>query len=68
MNITVRDFFCFSTAIAVMISATPALSSAPSRVLPSVVMSVCPNNWCSTGNMTGERISSPIPSAISPPR
>lgn len=33
-------FFCCNTASAVMISAIPALSSAPNKVLPSVVISV----------------------------
>ena len=39
---SVRGAFCYQSSMAVMISATPALSSAPRSVVPSVVISVLP--------------------------
>ena len=51
---------------AVMISATPALSSAPSSVVPSVWMSVWPTKCFSSGNSSGVMASWPL-RRISPP-
>ena len=53
--------------MAVIISATPALSSAPRREVPSVVMSVRPFNVERVGKSDTLRYS-PVPSnRISPP-
>ena len=52
---------------AVIISAMPALSSAPSRVVPSVVMSVMPTSFFRPGNAAGLSVS-PLPArSTSPP-
>ena len=51
---------------AVMISATPALSSAPSSVVPSVWISVCPLKKASSGNSETFIVSWPF-RAMSPP-
>ena len=49
-----------------MISATPALSSAPSSVVPSVWISVCPLKKASSGNSETFIVSWPF-RAMSPP-
>ena len=54
----------FSTAV--MISATPALSSAPSSVEPSVTSSTFPRTSFMAGNCFSERMT-PWPSSISSP-
>jgi hypothetical protein len=41
--------FCFKVSIIVMISATPALSSEPSRVVPSAVMMSSPISVFNSG-------------------
>ena len=47
---------CFKYCIAVNISAIPALSSAPSSVIPSEVIIVCPLCWSNEGNSKGESV------------
>ena len=49
-----------------MISATPALSSAPSSVVPSVWMSVCPLKNVSSGKSATRIVNCPL-STMSPP-
>ena len=51
----------------VRISAIPALSSAPSRVVPSVVMRVWPRQAMRSGNCAGLSTSPLWPSRILPP-
>ena len=57
-------------ATSAMISATPALSSTASSVLPSLVRSSLPTNWGSAGVFSGvSETGSPltVPSTSSPP-
>ena len=50
-----------------MISAMPALSSAPSSVVPSVVISSWPTWLASCGDSSGRMTLGDWPSGISPP-